>query len=87
MTVATDGIVRAFNRSGTTKVVALDIPKILDGVWHAGLLHKFNSYGMSGRVSILILYFSVVDGVRGFWIVFARVSLNTDDDEVFLQNG
>ena len=57
LTVATDGIVRALNRSGTTQVVALDIPKIFGGVWHAGLLHKLNSYGISGRVSILISLF------------------------------
>ena len=38
----------AFNRSGATRVVALDIVKTFDRVWHAGLLHKLKSYGISG---------------------------------------
>ena len=37
LTVASDRIVRAFNRSGATRVVALDISKASDRVWHAGL--------------------------------------------------
>ena len=41
-------IARAFNRSGATRVVALDISKAFDRVWHAGLLHKLKSYGISG---------------------------------------
>ena len=35
-----DRIARAFNRSGATRTVALDICKAFDRVWHAGLLHK-----------------------------------------------
>ena len=31
-------------RSGATRVVALDISKAFDRVWHAGLLHKLQSY-------------------------------------------
>ena len=31
-------IARAFNRSGATQAVALDIPKAFDRVWNAGLL-------------------------------------------------
>ena len=31
---------RAFNRSEATRAVALNISKVFDRVWHAGLLHK-----------------------------------------------
>ena len=54
LTVVSDRIARAFNRSGTTRAVALDISKAFDRVWHAGLLHKRKSYGISGQISGLI---------------------------------
>ena len=44
--VVSDRIARAFNRSGATRAVALDISKAFDRVWHAGLLHKLTSYGI-----------------------------------------
>ena len=50
LTVVSDRISRAFNRSGTTRAVALDISKAFDRVWHAGLLHKLKSYGISGQI-------------------------------------
>ena len=43
-------IASAFNRSGATGGVALDIFKAFDRVWHAGLLHKLRSYGISGQI-------------------------------------
>ena len=43
--VVYDRIARAFNRSGATQAVALDISKAFGRVWHAGLLHKRKSYG------------------------------------------
>ena len=43
LTVASDRIVRAFNRSGATRAVALAISKAFDRVWHAGLLHKLST--------------------------------------------
>ena len=57
-----DGIARAFNRSGATQAVALDISKAFDRFWHAGLLHKRKSYGIQVRYLALFLLFSVVDG-------------------------
>ena len=52
-----DRTARAFNRSGATGAVALDISKAFDGVWHAGLLHKLKSYGISGQIFGLIYSF------------------------------
>ena len=48
LTVVSDRIARAFNRSGTTRTVALDISRAFDRVWHVGLLPKLKSYGISG---------------------------------------
>ena len=45
-----DRIARAFNISGATRAVALDMSKVFDGVWHAGLLHKVKFYGISGQI-------------------------------------
>ena len=42
---------------GATWDVALDISKAFDRVWHAGLLHKLKSYGISGPIFGLILSF------------------------------
>ena len=50
LTVVSDRVARAFNRSGATRAVALDISKAFDRVWHAGLLHKLKSYGISGQI-------------------------------------
>ena len=50
LTVVSDRIARAFKRSGATRAVALDISKDFDRVWHAGLLHKLKSYGISGQI-------------------------------------
>ena len=50
LTVVSDRIARAFNKSGATRTVALDISKAFDRVWHGGLLHKLKSYGISGKI-------------------------------------
>ena len=47
-TVVSARIARAFNRSGATRAVALDISKDFDRVWQAGLLYKRKSYGILG---------------------------------------
>ena len=57
LTVVSDRIARAFNRSGATQAGALDISKAFDRVWHAGLLHKLKSYGISGQIFGLISSF------------------------------
>ena len=57
VTVLSDRIARAFNRSGATQAVALDISKAFDRVWHAGLLHKVKSYGNSDQIFGLISSF------------------------------
>ena len=57
LTVVSDRTARAFNRSGATRVVALDISKAFDRDWHAGLLHKLKSYGISGQIFDLISSF------------------------------
>ena len=50
VTVASDRIVRTFNRSGATRAAALDISKAFDRVWHAGLRHQLKSYGISDQI-------------------------------------
>ena len=57
LTVVSDRFARTFNRSGATRAVALDISKAFDRVWHAGLLHKLKSYGISGQIFGLISFF------------------------------
>ena len=52
-----DRIARAFNRSGTTRAVALDISKAFDRAWHTGFLHKLRFYGISGQIFGLISSF------------------------------
>ena len=47
----------AFNRSGATRTVVLDISKAFNRVWHVGLPHKLKSYGISGQVFGLISSF------------------------------
>ena len=56
-TVVFDRTFWVFNRSGATWALALDISKALDRVWHAGLLHKLNSYEILGKIYGLVLSF------------------------------
>ena len=57
LTVVSDRIARAFNRSGATRAVALDISKAFDRAWHAGLLHKLKSDKISGQIFELLSFF------------------------------
>ena len=57
LTVVSDRIARAFNKSGTTPAIALDISKAFVRVWHAGLLHKLKAYGISCQIFGLICSF------------------------------
>ena len=57
LTIVSDGIARAFNRSGATRTIALDISKDFDRVCHIGLLQKRKSYGISGQIFGLISSF------------------------------
>ena len=57
LAVVSKRIVRAFSRSGATRAVALDTSKVSDRVWHASLLHKCKSYGISGWVFHIISSF------------------------------
>ena len=56
-TVVSDTIARAFNRSGATRAVALDVFKAFDTIWHADILHRLRSYGISGQIFDLISSF------------------------------
>ena len=57
VTVVSDRIARAFNDSGATRVVALDMSKAFDRVWHVGLLDKVK-YGISIQIIGLIFFLS-----------------------------
>ena len=57
LTVLSDRIARACNRSPATRTVALDISKTFDGVWHAGLLNTRTSCEISGQIFSLISSF------------------------------
>ena len=57
LTVVSDRISRAFNRSGATRAVVLDVSKAFDRVCYAGLFLKLKSYWISGQIFGLISSF------------------------------
>ena len=61
LAVVSDRIARAFNRSGATRAVALNISKAFARAWHAGLLHKHLMEFQVGYLALFLL-FSVLDG-------------------------
>ena len=50
LTVVSDRIARAFNRSGATQTVALAMSKAFDTVWHAAILHKLKSWNFRSDI-------------------------------------
>ena len=58
LTVVSDRIARAFDRSRAIQAVALDISRVFDRTWHPGLLHKLKCYGISGQIFGLISFLS-----------------------------
>ena len=65
-TVVSDRTAWAFNRSGITQPIALDISKASVRVWHAGLFHELKSYGISSQIFHLISSFL---SNRWLWLV------------------
>ena len=59
LTVVSDRIARAFNRSGANRAVSLDIFKAFDMAWHAALFYKLRSYGISCQIFGLISSFLI----------------------------
>ena len=57
LTVVSDRIASAFNRSRSTRAVGLDISKALDRVRHASVFQRLKSYGISGQIFGLISSF------------------------------
>ena len=57
LTVITHRISEALDRGFESRAIALDISKAFDKVWHAGLLLKLSSYGISGKVFATIKSF------------------------------
>ena len=49
-------------------LVALDVSKAFYRVWHADLLHKLKSHGISGQIFGLFLLFSVIGCFKWFWM-------------------
>ena len=54
LTVVSDRIARAFNRSGATQAVALDISEAFDRVWHAVLLQKASGHVLVNTLVLLV---------------------------------
>ena len=48
--------------------------KASDRIWHAGILHKGTSYGISGQIFGLFCLFSIIDGLE--WFCIGRLRKN-----------
>ena len=57
LTLITDKMYHALDKCGEAKLIALDISKAFDKVWHKGLLYKLRSYGVSGKFFDIIKSF------------------------------
>ena len=67
MTIVSDRTARAYIRSGTTQAVALNISKVLDRVWQAGLLHKLKSQNFRLAFGLISSLF-IIEGFKWFWV-------------------
>ena len=67
LAVVSDRFDRNFNRSKVNRAVALDMLKVFDRVWHAGLLYRLKSYEIMG-VLALFCHFLVINIFRYFQI-------------------
>lgn len=47
----------ALSKKYISRTIAFDISKAIDKVWHRWLLHKLSSYGLIGRVFLVIKSF------------------------------
>ena len=68
LTIVSNRIARAFNKSRATRAVVLDISKVFDRVQDTGLLHRSKSYGISGQVFGVISSF-LVNSIRWLFVV------------------
>ena len=64
LTVVSEKIARAFNMSGTTQAVGLDISKAFDRIRHDSLLHIGKSSGFQVQHWALLTLFSVIDSFK-----------------------
>ena len=58
LTVVSNTIARALNKSRATQAVVLDTSKAFDRVWHTELLHKLKSYRISSQIFGIIFFLS-----------------------------
>ena len=68
LTVVSDRIARAFNRSRVTRAEALDVAKAFERVWRAGFFTILSLMGFQVRYLALFLLFSVIEGFKSFWV-------------------
>ena len=68
LTVVSDRIARAFNRSGATRAVALDISKAFEGLGMLVFSTNLSLMEFRARHSALFLLFSVIDDFEWFWM-------------------
>ena len=54
--------------------MAPDISRTFDRVWHAGLLYKLKSYGISVQMFGLFVLFTVIEGME--WFLSEKIHKN-----------
>ena len=64
-------------------LIGLGQLKAFDWIWHAGILHKGTSYGISGQIFSLFCLFSIKDGLERFCV--GRVHKNIQSKLEFLR--